>query len=370
MQLKLGVAAVLAACAVWTNTSYATQTHEIDACKPFTKEVSGSSKAAGKDGEMVGDDPSQNFLIMTSGCSGRIKVDFIHEGYNAAENAEARADIERAITVGNAARGCQSGGKWDDIGFNFFHVECHMTYMIDPGFESRDARVIRVRGYTNKVASHTWNIKVSYEVLGPAEVFAQNCKDNSAAWYSTDNYMSDPKNRRAAVIVNGDTCGGVFSLNTEKIGQIVISDKANPRLPVVFCQSNNKSCPRSLPIEPGKSYQVIHYSLNSVSYLSASWYPRGPKPTTVDFRCDAKLGELCYFKIYFAARDMDEPMAPRFFTMQGNGTTDKVSDVVPTRDEYCACMGGNTPPSLEMCKGTYQGKQCHRGIISDTNVNH
>ena len=81
------------------------------------------------------------------------------------------------------------------------------------------------------------------------------------------------------------------------------------------------------------------------------------KQEKVPWGCDAYSTSTCYFSIHYSSG------GNRNFTMRG-GERDKISGVVPVKDQYCVCVGIPTPSDLTQCNNGYQGKFCKRGIVN------
>lgn len=81
------------------------------------------------------------------------------------------------------------------------------------------------------------------------------------------------------------------------------------------------------------------------------------KQEKVPWGCDAYSTSTCYFSIHYSSG------GNRNFTMRG-GERDKISGVVPVKDQYCVCVGTPTPSDLTQCNNGYQGKFCKRGIVN------
>jgi hypothetical protein len=81
------------------------------------------------------------------------------------------------------------------------------------------------------------------------------------------------------------------------------------------------------------------------------------KKETVPWGCDAYSSLTCYFSIHYSSGENKN------FTMRG-GERDKISGVVPDKDQYCMCVGTPTPSDLNLCANGYQGKFCKRDTVN------
>ena len=81
------------------------------------------------------------------------------------------------------------------------------------------------------------------------------------------------------------------------------------------------------------------------------------KQETVPWGCDAYSSSTCYFSIHYSSG------GNKNFTMH-SGERNKISGVVPGKDQYCVCAGIPTPSDLNQCNNVYQGKFCKRATIN------
>jgi hypothetical protein len=81
------------------------------------------------------------------------------------------------------------------------------------------------------------------------------------------------------------------------------------------------------------------------------------KQEKVLWGCDAYSASTCYFSIHYSSG------GNRNFTMR-KGEREKISGVIPDKDQYCLCVDTPTPSDLNQCNNGYQGKFCKRDTIN------